>query len=212
MKGVWSESPEERRRWKLFNGKQEDPTQKFKRSGTPYFRRGRDRVLMPDDFMPIGHHAGKHLRAVPPEYLLWVDTQAWSKQWTPWEPVHDYIERFILSDPETAVAIEVPQHSVLFVDKLRIHETKIQCFKAGSAHLHTLPGHEDLLHAFVVGALHLSRDWYQPGRLPHYDLTVGKHAQALRLGVVLIEDQQLIAHKDAWLQFFRSKPQPTPHP
>lgn len=199
-----------KRNWRLFNGPQKDPTAEHSRRGVPYFKKGRDRVLMPDDFMPVGAHSRKHLRAVPVEYLLWVDRQSWAGQWVGWEPVRDYISRYITPDPETSGAAAVPPDNIIFVDCLRKHETQIPCFKAGSAHLHTLPGQEDLLHAFAVGGLHLSRDWYQPGRLPHYDVTVGKHAVALRLGAVLIDDHQLIAHKDTWVAYFRSKPQHDP--
>lgn len=203
---IWSRSAAEENREQFWRTPPKDPTKAHRKSGTPYFRRGQGRILMPDDFMPAGEHAGKHLRAVPVDYLVWVDAQPWSRHWAPWIPVSDYISRFVTSDAETSGAIETPPaSSILFMDELRKHPTRIKCFEAGSAHLHTLPGHEDLLHAFAVGGLGLSRDYYQLGRLPHYDLTVGKHAQALRLGVTLVPDRQLIDHKDTWVQFFASK-------
>ena len=194
MPSIWSRSAAEQARERFWRTAPPDPTRHHKESGTPYFRPGHDRVLMPDDFMPVGEHARKHLRAVPPEYLLWVDRQLWSRHWLAWKPVSDYISRHLIQQDHIAI----PPNDILYVDALR---------KQSHAHLHTLPGFEDLLHAFVVGALSLSRDWYQPGKLPHYDLTVNKHAQALRNGARLIDDTQLIAHKDTWIQYFKSKRQ-----
>lgn len=202
----------DRRRFRLFNGPQPDPTRQGKRSDVPYFRKGHGRILGPDDFMPVGEHAGKHLRAVPPEFLLWVDQQPWSTTWAPWEAVHSYIERYILSDPETAAGIALPVGPVIFVDSLRQWPTSIPCFKAGSAHLHTLPGFEDFLHAFAVGALHLKTAWFQhePGKLPHYDLTVSKHASALQHGAQIITDTQLIEHRTQWRTHFQTSRQFVP--
>lgn len=200
-------SDEDRRRFRLFNGRQIDPTAAARRGLGNYFRPGHDRILMPDDFMPCGEHAGKHLRAVPPDYLLWVDAQPWSAHWDAWLPVKDYLTRFNQERRTTN------QEPLFYVDPLQKWPTKIRCFKDGSSHLHTLPGWEDYLHAFVVGALKLSRDYYQPGQLPHYDLTVGKHHHALKWNCVQqIDKHQLITHRDQWLQFYRSKPQMSPDP
>jgi len=224
----WSPTPEQRRKEAFWRTPPKDPTRAARRAGVPYHARRSiaadgTRILMPDDFMPVGEHAGKHLRAVPADYLLWVNSQPWAARWAHWQPVADYLSRFPLSgsgsdqplqtiangsgsDPSaTANAPQV--QPIFYVDSLRQYPTHIRCFKAGSAHLHCLPGFEDFLHAFVVGALHLSRDYYQPGRLPHYDLTVGKHQQALQHPCVqLISDRQLIEHKTQWLQFFQSRP------
>lgn len=54
-------------------------------------------------------------------------------------------------------------------------------------HLWCEAGHEQNLHA-VAAALKLRRDWFQdkPG-FPHYDLTRGKHFQARRLGVPVVD-------------------------
>lgn len=223
----WSPTPEQRRKEAFWRTPPKDPTRAPRRAGVPYHARRSiaadgTRILMPDDFMPVGEHAGKHLRAVPADYLLWVNSQPWATRWTHWQPVADYLSRFPLpqspspdSDPQSQPSIDGSDphfaplcgQPIFYVDALRQHPTQIRCFKAGSAHLHCLPGFEDFLHAFVVGALHLSRDYYQPGRLPHYDLTVGKHQQALQHPCVqLISDRQLIAHKDQWLQFFQSRP------
>lgn len=202
----------ERRRWKLFNGPQHDPTRLARRAGVPHYARRsitRDggRVLMPDDFMPVGEHSSKHLRAVPADYLAWVESQPWSKHWPAWQPVSDYLSRFPLE--ELGTKNEAPGTSVpLFFLGSPLQVSPSSGLKVFSW-LATTPGHEDLLHAFTVGALDLSRDYYQPGALPHYDLTVGKHNQALKHPCVqLIEDRQMIEHKDLWLQFYRSKPRP----
>jgi len=50
------------------------------------------------------------------------------------------------------------------------------------------------LHAFAV-RIGMRRAWFQPdnGRLPHYDLTAGRRAVAVRLGAVEITRKQLVA-------------------
>lgn len=203
---VWTETPEERRRWHLFNGRQIDPTRAPKRHGRAYFRRGAMGVLMPDDFMPVGEHASKHLRAVPVDYLLWVNAQPWARDWPQWQPVADYIARFITEGAETPPTVEPPAGPVVFVDPLQRFPGAAPIFRDGSAHLHTLPGHEDLLHAFAVGGLRLRRDWYLTRPAPHYDLTKAKHARALDLGAVQIDRRQMGEHVRTWHEFFRTKP------
>lgn len=206
----WSQSNDQLRKERFWRTPPPDPTRRAARAGVPYYRTGKGRVLMPDDFMPVGPHARKHLRAVPNDYLLWVNAQPWSKCWVQWQPVADYISRFLIdasdAGPSTVNHGQPSPTPVIFVDRLRVWPTAIKCFKAGSAHLHTLPGWEDYLHTFAMGALALDPRWYQTGALPHYDVTVRKHALALELGVQQIPDRQLIAHKEQWLQFFRTKP------
>ena len=206
-------SPTNRQLWKeqWERSPEKDPTAHAKRHGYAYkARRNKTGTLMPDDFMPIGDHAGKHLRAVPIDYLLWVDAQPWAEHWDGWLPVRDYISRFLTPDPETPPTEDVLSTPVIFVDHLRQHPpTTIRCFQAGSSHLHTLPGHEDRLHAFAIGALRLRQAWFQRGSgrtLPHYDLTVGKHALALKQGAQLIDDAQLLFHIRTWRTFQKSKP------
>ncbi len=219
---AWSLSPEEHRRERFWRSKPQDPTRAHAKAGIPYYSRGRgrDRVLMPDDFMPVGEHTGKHLRSVPTDYLLWVNAQPWAAHWPAWAPVADYLSRFAaeLIEPELIVDSPSPEGSA---------DTPV---RSGSgpgpstinsnppstpvpALFHCLPGHEDRLHAFALGALGLDRRWYQSGKgvsLPHYDLTAARHAQALTHqatgSVQLVTDQQMILHKDTWQQFFRSKP------
>lgn len=207
---TWSISNEQRDRERFWRTPVPDPTRAPKRAGVPHFaKRNSLRALMPSDFIPIGEHAGKHLHAVPHDYLLWVNAQPWAKHWPQWQPIADYIDRNLLdaSDSDRPLESPHPDTPLFFVDRLRRHPTPLRCFQAGSAHLHCLPGHEDRLHAFAVGFLRLSRDYYQPGRLPHYDLTVTKHAQALEYRYVeLITDEQLMSHKNQWVQFFQSKP------
>lgn len=69
------------------------------------------------------------------------------------------------------------------VDELKVWPTKIRCFKGGSAHL-TADNIVDL-HLFAA-KLGLRREWFQDGRIPHYDLTPAKHALALALGAVFV--------------------------
>lgn len=186
----------DRRRWRTFNGPQIDPTRQGKKSDTPYFRRGQNRILGPDDFMPTGEHAGKHLRAVPPEYLLWIDQQPWSRQWAPWEAVHSYIERYILPDAETAAAINLPVGPIIFVTEAGL--------------LHTLPGYEDMLHAFAVGAINFKTLLYQKGPLPHYPLPPSKQAAALHHGAHPIDRETFHHHKAQWLTHFQTRRQFVP--
>lgn len=201
----------DRRRHRFWNTKPTDPTALSRRGGA-YFRPGTNRVLGPDSFMPIGEHASKHMRAVPLEYLLWVHAQPWAKHWDSWQPVTTYLENYVLPDHETSDTLPDMPTPTFYLDRVRRWPTKIKCFKDGNSHLHCLPGHEDFLHAFAVGGLNLSRDWYQPGSLPHYDLTTSRHEHALRLGAVLIDDPQLVDHKNTWIDFFRSKPRMTDLP
>lgn len=203
-------SAEERRRHRFWNRAPADPTKAARQGKGSYFRPGHGRVLMPDSFMPCGDHAGKVMRAVPLDYLLWANAQPWAKHWDSWQPVADYIDRFIIDGPDTQDALpDLPTPTFYLGSPLPVSPS--QSLKVSSV-LHCLPGHEDLLHAFAVGGLGLSRDWYQPGALPHYDLSRSRHEHALSLGAVLIEDKQLIAHKETWLQFFQTKPKRTEDP
>lgn len=182
----------DRRRFRTFNGPQRDPTRAGKKSDTPYFRPGKDRILGPDDFMPVGEHAGKQLRAVPPEFLLWVDQQPWSKHWAPWAAVHSYIERYILPDPETAAAIDLPAGPIIFITEGGL--------------LHTLPGYEDMLHAFAVGALNLRTNGYTQGLPPHYQI-IGSHKAAIHHGATQIDVSTFHQHKTQWQTHFQTRRQ-----
>jgi hypothetical protein len=207
---------DDQRRHRLFNGRQIDPTRRAAQAGIPHYgTRNRSRVLMPDDFIPVGPHAGKHLRAIPPDYLLWVNAQPWSKCWVQWQPVADYISRFLLegsdSDPSSSYSSSYSySNPVIFVDRLQIWPTERKCFRDGSSHLHCLPGWEDYLHTFALGALALDPRWYQNKLLPHYDLTVRKHKLALECGVIEIPDTQMRDHTRLWKQFRDTPPAKLP--
>jgi hypothetical protein len=64
-------------------------------------------------------------------------------------------------------------------------------------HLWDSEGDQEALHAFAA-RLGLQRRWFQNKQHDpcggHYDLTAGKHVQALRLGAKLIERGEFIAH------------------
>lgn len=204
---TWSQSTAERRKEAFWRSKPKDPTRAFAKAGVPYYRQGKGRVLMPDDFMPLGPHAGKHLRAVPPDYLLCVNAQPWSRNWVQWQPVADFIDRFLLDASDADLHVpQSPSLPLIFADRLRVWPTAIKCFKEGSSHLHCLPGWEDYLHTFAIGALALNRDWYQNRLLPHYDLTVRKHRLALECGAVEIPDAQLRDHTHLWKKFRQTAP------
>jgi hypothetical protein len=80
---------------------------------------------------------------------------------------------------------------MIYVDPLLKWPTRIRCFKDGSSHLFADTVTE--LHQFA-GRLMLSREWFQdkPG-FPHYDLTVRKRSEAVRLGAVELERNAAIA-------------------
>lgn len=190
-----------------------DPVKIHQKAGHAHFNRTLGRNLMPQSLMPVGEHRQKTMERVPLDYLLWVNAQRWAQDWPDWAPVADYLSRCGPHSPCAAPGGEDGSPSdppVIFVEPHRKHPTQIKCFKAGSAHLHTLPGHEDKLHAFAEGALGLRRDWYQTGKgkgaMPHYDVTVGKHTLALARGALLITDAQLLTHLQTWRTWFATKP------
>jgi hypothetical protein len=198
------------RRHRLYNGPQIDPTRRAAKAGIPHYgTRNRSRVLMPDDFIPIGPHAGKHLRAIDPAYLLWVNAQAWSQCWVQWQPVADYISRFLIEASDSDLS-RVPMTSPIFTDRLQIWPTERKCFKNGSSHLHCLPGWEDYLHTFALGALALDPRWHENKLLPHYELTKRKHQLALECGAREIPDTQMRDHTRLWKQFRDTPPAKLP--
>jgi hypothetical protein len=71
----------------------------------------------------------------------------------------------------------------VYVDELRVWPTSIRCFKAGSCHL-TADSVEEL-HAFAA-AIGLRLEWFQDGRIPHYDLTESRRTRALELGASFV--------------------------
>jgi len=202
---VWSQTTAEQRREAFWRTAPKNPGREAAKRGHAYFRRG-IRTLDPHATMPCGEHQGKLMRAVPLDYLLWVDAEPWSHQWDPWSAVHSYLDRYVRSDPDTQDALpDIPTGPLFYL-------AEADPPRSTSAHCHLiatlscLPGHEDLLHAFAVGGLNLSRDWYQPGRLPHYTLTAARHRQARTLGAIEIPTATLAEHTTRWLQFYRTTP------
>ena len=77
---------------------------------------------------------------------------------------------------------------MVYVDELnRWAPTRIRCFRDGSCHLTADTAEE--LHAFAK-RLGLRRDWFQDGRVPHYDLTPGKRGAALVFGAVFVSAKE----------------------
>ena len=107
-------------------------------------------------------------------------------------------------------SIQHPASSLIFTDRLQIWPTERKCFRDGSSHLHCLPGWEDYLHTFALGALALDPRWYQNKLLPHYDLTKRKHHLALECGAIEIPDTQLRDHTRLWKQFRQTPPPKLP--
>jgi hypothetical protein len=191
---------DDRRRHRLFNGPQFDPTQAAAKAGMPYHARRSvktdgGRVLMPDDFMPIGDHSGKHLRAVPTDYLRWIDAQPWAATWREWQPVRDYLSRFPLPPAP------LPEIT-LTVDAVRIHPGSKGIFREGASRLYvTQDDHLPYLHAFAHGALDLWRQWFRPADAtapPHYLLTPAAQKIALDLGASLVSTRAAAADADDW--------------
>ncbi len=188
------------RRFRFWNTAPADPTLRGARYGFGY-RNARRPDLMPDHACPLPIWPGRPMRSLPQAWLAWVEAQDWSRTWPDWEPVRDYLSRFPLP------GITRHPRPVFYVDALRpCTPTKTWKFTQ-SAHLHTVPGDElaePCLHAFAMGALRLRRNWYQDGpahELPHYDLSPGKHAEALRSADVhLIDASTLVRHIDLWRQ------------
>lgn len=197
---AWTQSNEQRDRERFWRTPPPDPTRAFKKSGTPYYRPGKNRVLMPDDFMPFGPHAGKHLRAVPTDYLLWVNAQTWAKAWPHWQPIADYLDRFPIdtSDSEYVVHAsacpDLSANTPLFYLSL-------------TRQLYTLPGHEDLLQTFAEAVLNQRPCHYQTGAPPHYQITSNQAKRALKNAPIQqVTFRQRAEHRDLWIQFFQTKP------
>lgn len=186
------------RRFRFWNTAPADPTLRGSQHGFGY-RNARRAALMPDDAFPLPIWPGRTLRSIPSAWLAWVESQAWSRTWPDWEPVRDYLTRYPLPGITTMPAVE------FFVDALRPCVPTPRWKFSAAAHLHCRPGNdlvERCLHAFALGALRLRRNWYQEGAahaMPHYDLSPGKHAEALRSPLVhLIDAPTLVRHANEW--------------
>ncbi len=199
---------DERRRFRFWNTAPVNPLVEAKKSGTPYLGRGQD--LMPDHPMPVGEHVGKIMRQVPHAYLRWVQAQPWAADWRPWQPVAGYLSRFPL--PEKSAAGPAAPPVVIYVDPLTACVPNPRWRWPQVSHLHCLPGFEDYLHAFAVGALGLDRRWYQTHGvdMPHYDLTEAKQTLACGLGAELIDRRQTVAHIRAWRESWGRVEAPEP--
>ena len=212
MSALWN--TDDQRRHDLFNGPQRDPTAAAARHGYAYAPRratAAGRALMPDDFMPIGPHAGKHLRAVPQVYFAWVQAQAWSRQWKDWQPVADFLDRHPAFQSEINDRTVLPRVDI-YVDALRpCCSTQSWPWKS-KARLYVSPGNLDWLHTFATGALGLRRAWFVAGTaehpLPHYPLSPTKHPQALEHHLVqLVDAHRVGVDTRRWSRFHPLPPQ-----
>jgi hypothetical protein len=76
------------------------------------------------------------------------------------------------------------------VDELRVWSHAKGIFKKGSAHLTSDgPDAVNQLHAFarLIG---LRREWFQNGRVPHYDLTPKRRELAFLIGAKFVPAKQ----------------------
>jgi hypothetical protein len=82
----------------------------------------------------------------------------------------------------------------VYVDKLRDWGWKL----GPSCHL--IADSNEELHAFAA-RLGLRRSWFQPSASgPHYDLTAGRRATAVRLGALELSDRDFHAILERWLE------------
>lgn len=199
-------SEKDRWKWRTFEGPQHDPTRLAAKAGIQHYARRSiksdgSRVLMPDDFMPFGPHAGQHLRAVPRAYLDWIDRQPWADRWPHWQPLRDYLARFPTENREPRTA-----NILIYVDPIHIDPAATKTFRHGASRLHVAKEeHLPYLHAFALGACGLFYQWFRdkdPGYPPHYLLTPAGQKQALDDGAELITRLQMDQHTYAW----RGKP------
>lgn len=77
------------------------------------------------------------------------------------------------------------------VDELRVWPHARGIFKKGSCHLTTTEAGPLYLqlHEFAE-SIGLKREWFQSGRVPHYDLTQARRAEAIRMGAVFVPARQ----------------------
>lgn len=131
------------------------------------------------------------MRAVPTDYLHWVNTQPWSKHWPHWQPIADYLDRH----PERSESSEaLAKDGPLFYLSL-------------TRQLYTLPGHEDLLQTFAEAVLNQRPCHYQTGAPPHYQITSNQAKRALKNAPIQqVTFRQRAEHRDLWIQFFQTKP------
>lgn len=82
----------------------------------------------------------------------------------------------------------------IYVDPLCAHGWIKDGKAIQSCHLFCDGGNVEKLHEFAA-AIGLKRAWFQgkPGKLPHYDLTEGKRAQAVRMGAKELGREEAVA-------------------
>lgn len=232
-------SADDQRKWDLFNGPQRDPTAAAKKHGFAYQgkRQRGGAPLMPDDFMPIGPHAGKHLRAIPAWYFAWVQAQPWAASWPDWLPIADFLDRFPQFTGEEGSAGTPPPipHPTFYVDALRPRTPTSRAARPGwkwerEARLYCSPGNSDtldLFHTFAAGALRLRLSWFITSPLdlrekghfiPHYPLSPSKQEDALHHRCVTLADEAAVQfHTRQWStikplrQSAGTPVRPTPH-
>lgn len=81
----------------------------------------------------------------------------------------------------------------VFVDRPRVYHNAWGPFLKGSCHMFARLDETEALHA-LAARIGLKRAWFQGDRDGgHYDLTVGKHAAALKAGAVELTDAEAVA-------------------
>jgi len=91
----------------------------------------------------------------------------------------------------------------IYVDRLRDTPRSKRWTHEKGAHLFTTPGNLGDLHQFAV-RLRLKHSWFQANKtMPHYDLSEGKRAEAVRLGAVELDVMQT---KDVFRKWHERRP------
>lgn len=174
----WSESKEERRKFRFWNTAPPDARRDARKHGGAHFDRVMHAVLMPDSPMPVGPHAEKTMRQVPVDYLAWVQAQPWAAAWVPWRPVADYLDRHPVGpDPDC------PPH-VVYVSQMQACTPTSEWTWPEHALLTCHPDidlHGDKFHTFAQGALGLRPAWYNHD-LRAYRLTSRRRWMAIQAG------------------------------
>lgn len=85
----------------------------------------------------------------------------------------------------------------IYVDQLRAYLQPVKkgarrVFGDGRESCHMIcDGDLECLHLFAEG-IGLRREWFQDGRIPHYDLTPTRRVRAVMLGAVEVQSRDLV--------------------
>lgn len=100
---------------------------------------------------------------------------------------------------------------MIYVDDLQACRTSKRWPWPESCHLFCDVGALDSLHSFAA-RLGLKRRWFQPNpRLPHYDLTPNKRAQAVKQGAAEATREDMVKKSHEWRDHLATVQAPALH-